>query len=73
MISIGGIDTLVDLIVLDMVNFDIILGMNWLHSCYAFLDCRTCRVMFQLLNESVIIWEGHSVVTKGRFISYFKA
>ena len=35
-----------DLIELDMVDFDIILGMDWLHSCYASIDCRTRVVKF---------------------------
>lgn len=32
---------LADLIELGMVYFDLILGMDWLHSSYASLDCRT--------------------------------
>ena len=27
--------TSTDLVDLEMVDFDVILGMNWLHSCYA--------------------------------------
>lgn len=34
-------DTLVDLIELYMLDFDMILGMYWLYSCYISLDCRT--------------------------------
>ena len=34
----GGRETLVDLIKLEMVDFDVILGMDLLHSCYASLD-----------------------------------
>lgn len=33
--------TLVDLIELVMVDFDMILRMYWLHLCYASMDCRT--------------------------------
>lgn len=33
-------ETLVDLIELDMIDFDVILGMDWLHLCYTSLDCR---------------------------------
>ena len=33
--------TMVDLIELDMVDFEVILGMDWLHTCYASIDCRT--------------------------------
>ena len=39
--------TSADLVELEMVDFDIILGMDWLHSCYASVDCRTMIVHFQ--------------------------
>lgn len=50
-VSMGGWETLVDLFKLYMVYFDVILGMDWLHSCYAFLDCRTHKVVFKFSNE----------------------
>ncbi|WMV18631.1 hypothetical protein MTR67_012016 [Solanum verrucosum] len=31
----------VDLVKLDMLHFDVILGMDWLHACFASIDCRT--------------------------------
>ncbi|PBO41484.1 hypothetical protein CKX42_26525, partial [Escherichia coli] len=64
---------MVDLIELDMVDFDVILGMDWLHACYASIDCRTRVVKFQFPNEPVIEWSSSSAVPKGRFISYLKA
>ena len=33
--------TLVDLVELDMFDLDIILGMDWLHACFASIDCVT--------------------------------
>ena len=33
-----------DLVELDMVDFDVILEMDWLHAYYASIDCRTHRV-----------------------------
>lgn len=39
LVSVGGREALVDLIEFDMIDFDVILGMEWLHSCYASLDC----------------------------------
>ena len=38
--------TMADLVELDMVDFDVILGMDWLHACYALVDCRTRVVKF---------------------------
>ena len=35
-----------DLVELEMVDFDMILGMDWLHAYYASIDCRTCGVKF---------------------------
>lgn len=47
--------------------------MDWLHACYASLDCRTRAVKFLFPNEPVIEWSSSSAVPKGRFISYLKA
>ncbi|KAH0705892.1 hypothetical protein KY285_010419 [Solanum tuberosum] len=65
--------TMADLVELDMVDFDVILGMDWLHACYASVDCRTRVVKFQFPNEPVIELKSSSAVPKGRFISYLKA
>ena len=40
-IYLPNIVTLVDLIEIDMLDFDVILGMDWLHACFASIDCRT--------------------------------
>ena len=37
---------LADLIELDMVDFDVTLGMEWLYSCYTSIDCCTRVVNF---------------------------
>lgn len=62
-----------DLIELDMVDFDIILGMDWLHSCYASIDCRARVVKFHFPAEPILKWSGSFVIPKGHFISYLKA
>ncbi|XP_070019829.1 uncharacterized protein [Nicotiana sylvestris] len=51
-------DTIDDLIKLGMVDFDVIIGMDWLYSCFAKLDCRTRTVRFEFPSESVIEWKG---------------
>ncbi|KAG5587432.1 hypothetical protein H5410_047866 [Solanum commersonii] len=53
-----------DLVELDMVDFDVILGMDWLHACYASIDCRTRVVRFLIPNEPVIGWSSSSTVPK---------
>ena len=43
----------VELVELDMLDFDVILGMNWLHACYASIRCRTRVIRFQFPNEPI--------------------
>ncbi|KAG5572887.1 hypothetical protein H5410_062653 [Solanum commersonii] len=71
-ISVNHKSTMVDLVELDIVDFDVILGMDWLHACYASIDYRTQVIKFQFPNEPVIEWSSSSIVPKGHFISYLK-
>lgn len=66
-------DTAADLVELDMIDFDSILVMDWLYSCYAILDCRTQKVTFSFLNEPVLEREGYALAPRGKFISYLRA
>ena len=56
-----------------MVEFDVILGMDWLDSCYASVDCRTSIVRFQFPDEPILEWKGSILATMDRVISYLKA
>ncbi|XP_070047378.1 uncharacterized protein [Nicotiana tomentosiformis] len=49
------------------------MGMDWLYSCFAKLDCRTRTVRFEFSSEPIVDWKGDNVVPNGRFISYHKA
>ncbi|XP_070024920.1 uncharacterized protein [Nicotiana sylvestris] len=53
-VLVQGRNTKADLIELEMVDLDVIMGMNWLSSCYAMLDCHAKIVMFQFPNEEVL-------------------
>ena len=57
-ISLPNRVTLVDLIEIDMLDFDVILGMDWLHACFASIDCRTVIVKFLFPNEPIFDWKG---------------
>ncbi|XP_059315770.1 uncharacterized protein LOC132066481 [Lycium ferocissimum] len=53
--------TIADLHELQMVDFDVIMGMDWLYSCYASVCCRTKTVKFEFPNEPALVWSGDSV------------
>ncbi|XP_070015417.1 uncharacterized protein [Nicotiana sylvestris] len=72
-VTVRGRDTTTDLIELGMVDFDVIVGMDWLFSCFAKLDYRTRTIRLEFPDEPVIEWKGDNVVPRGRFISYLKA
>ncbi|KAJ1438629.1 Zinc finger, CCHC-type [Sesbania bispinosa] len=57
-ISIGGKELFANLIALDMVDFDVILGMDWLASHYATLDCHNKVVKFEMPGESAFSFQG---------------
>ncbi|XP_075096333.1 uncharacterized protein LOC142174439 [Nicotiana tabacum] len=65
--------TVADLVELEMLDFDVIMGMDWLESCYATVGCRTKIVSFEFLGEPVLEWKGDAVTPRGSFISYLKA
>ncbi|KAH0633445.1 hypothetical protein KY284_036231 [Solanum tuberosum] len=64
--------TFVDLVELEMVDFEVIMVMDWLASCYANVECQTKIVGFHFLGEAVLEWKGDTTTPKGRFISYLK-
>ncbi|XP_070007252.1 uncharacterized protein [Nicotiana sylvestris] len=59
-VSVQGRNTKADLIELEMVDFNVNIGMDWLSSCYAMLDCLAKIVRFQFPNEEVLEWKGSS-------------
>ncbi|KAJ1433763.1 Zinc finger, CCHC-type [Sesbania bispinosa] len=57
-VSIEGKELFANLIALDMVDFDVILGMDWLASHYATLDCHNKVVKFEMPGESAFSFQG---------------
>ena len=53
-----GSNTYVDLIILEMVDFDVILGMTWLSPNFAILDCNVKTVTLAKLGRDPLVWEG---------------
>ena len=63
----------VDFVELPMPDFDVILCMDWLHSCYAFTDYRSRVVRFCFPNEEELVLEGYNSSHPNPFISNLKA
>ncbi|KAF3630911.1 Pentatricopeptide repeat-containing protein, chloroplastic [Capsicum annuum] len=53
-----GKDTIVNLFVLPVIDFDVIMGMDWLESCYALVDCYAKLIRFDILREPPLVWKG---------------
>ena len=49
--------THVELVEHYMVDFDVILGMDWLHDFFVSIDCRTRIVKFNFPNQLVLDWK----------------
>ncbi|XP_070047357.1 uncharacterized protein [Nicotiana tomentosiformis] len=66
-------ETTADLIELEMIDFDAIMGIDWLYKYYAILDCRAKVVNFEFPNKLVREWKGNTAEPRGKFIPYLKA
>ncbi|XP_074562798.1 uncharacterized protein LOC141819374, partial [Curcuma longa] len=62
-----------DLIVLDMRDYDVILGMDFLSKYGASIECRKRRVVFQPEAESMFEFIGEPKRRTGKFLSALKA
>ena len=62
-----------DLVVLDLTDFDVILGMDWLSTHGATLDCRDKVVRFRDQNGSEVVFRGDKRGTPRGLISALQA
>ncbi|XP_070040833.1 uncharacterized protein [Nicotiana tomentosiformis] len=72
-ISIGSFETRVDLLLLDMMDFDVILGIDWLSLYHTILDRHAKTVTLAMPIFSRLEWRGTPVYSTSRVISYVKA
>ena len=57
-LEISGILLTVDLRVMDMTEFDVILGMDWLMTHRVVIDCNRRRVMAYTLDGTCVMYQG---------------
>ena len=68
-----GSSTYEDLIILEMVDFDVILGMTWLSPNFEILDCKAKTVTLAKPGTDPLVWEGYYISTPVRIISFLRA
>jgi len=68
-VSLSGYETEVYLIPLELHDFDIILGMNWLSKYKALIDCYAKTVTFQTHEGERMIFEGEQILKPIALIS----
>ena len=73
LVSLAGYDTWVDLIILGMVDFDVILGMDWLSHYHAVLDCNAKTVTLAMPGVPRVEWKSVSGSYPSKVISFIRA
>ena len=73
LVTFVGINTHVDLVILEMVDFDVILGMTWLSPNFSILDCNAKTVTLAKPGTDPLVWEGDYTSTPVCIISFLRA
>lgn len=68
-----GVQTLIDLVILDMLDFNVILGMTWLSLYYAVLNCNTKTITFEISSRDRLKREVVNKPKPATIISYIRA
>ena len=58
LVLVEGRELPADLVLLDVIGFDVILGMDWLAQYYATMDCRAKEVIFRIPDENEFRFRG---------------
>jgi hypothetical protein len=72
-VSVAGHILFADLVVMNMVDFDVILGMDWLSSHHATLDCYNKVVKFEIPGKSPFSFQGKHTWMPHNLISALRA
>ena len=65
-VKIADKELLVDLTLLEMQDFDIFFGMDWLAAHFAIVDCHRKKVIFQVLGKIEFYFVGRGEYTSPR-------
>ncbi|XP_070036383.1 uncharacterized protein [Nicotiana tomentosiformis] len=72
-VTFCGYETRADLLLLDMIHFEVILGMDWLSPYHAILDFHAKTITLVMPEFSRLEWKCSSVSIVSRVISFIKA
>ena len=72
-VLVEGRELFADLVLLDVIDFDVILGMDWLARHYALLDCREKVVIFKIPNDDEFHFKGDKASMPQNLISAITA
>ena len=73
-----GYDTYADLKVLDMIDFDVILGRDWLSSYHTILNCHAKTITLAMPGIPIVEWRrslshpSNSVIHFLRLVSWYR-
>ena len=73
LVDFVGSNTYVDLVILEMGDFDVILGMTWLSLNFAILDCNAKTVTLAKPGKDLLVWEGDYTSNPVRIVSFLHA
>ena len=73
LVTFVGSNTYVDLVILEMVDFDVILGMTWLSPNFAILDCNAKTVTLAKPGTDPLVWEGDYTSNMVHIVSFILA
>ncbi|XP_070036866.1 uncharacterized protein [Nicotiana tomentosiformis] len=73
LVVMGGFETIVDILLLNMVDYDVILGMDWLSPYHTILDFHTKTVTLAMPGLPRLDWRGALDYVPSRVVSFLKA
>ncbi|XP_070026062.1 uncharacterized protein [Nicotiana sylvestris] len=72
-VTFCGFETRTNLLLLDMTDFEVIMGIDWLSPYHIILDFHAKTVTLAMLELPILEWKGSSVSTSSRVISFLEA